>query len=308
MKVLFVSSGKSGGVNELVKNQGDSLIKIGVDVRYYTIQSGARGYVGSICALKRLLKGEKFDLIHAHYSLSAFAATLAVGKMPLVVSLLGSEAYKPFYHRWIIVLFHYCRWDKTIVKTYDMLKRLKVKNARVLPNGVDFERFKPISRDIARDIIEYPRTKTLILFVSDPARKEKNYSLACETFKLLGDENADLMPVFNVPNKDIPYYMNAADVLLLTSNREGSVNVIKEAMACNLPIVSTDVGDVRDNIMGVKGCYVCDSDSVSLAKGLMDAIAHNGSSGGRQRLAELNLDSQNVATIILNMYEDILKQ
>jgi teichuronic acid biosynthesis glycosyltransferase TuaC len=307
MKVLFVSSGKSGSVNALIKNQGVSLMKKGVDVHYFIIKSGIRGYVAGILDLRKMIKSGKYNLIHAHYSLSAFAATLA-GKMPIVVSLMGSDAYKSIYHRWIIKFFHYCRWNTTIVKTEQMLKKLTIPNAEIIPNGVDIDRFKPISKSIARKKIGYPLNKKLIIFVSDPARHEKNYNLALKAFNLLKENNTELLPVFNVPNESIPYYMNAADVLLLTSKREGSVNVIKEAMACNIPVVSTDVGDVKNTTSGVRGCYVSNPDPAALAENLSKAISHNGNSEGRKRIIELKLDSESIADRILHIYEHALEE
>lgn len=306
MKVLFVSSGKSGGVGELVRNQGDSLIKKGINIQYFIFQSGIRGYAAGIFDLRRVIKCEEFDLIHAHYSLSGFAATLAGGR-PIIVSLMGSDVYKSFYHRLLIKFFHFNFWDRTIVKTKRMANKLNITDAEIIPNGVDIDRFKPVSKQIARKKIGYPLCKKLIIFVSNPIRQEKNYALALETMKLLTEYETELLPVYNVPNNEIPVYMNAADVLLLTSIREGSVNVVKEAMACNLPIVSTDVGDVRENTSGVKGCFVCDADPAKLAEGLIKALSLNTSYDGRKRILELRLDSQDVAERIKQIYNDVLK-
>jgi len=303
MKVLFVSSGKLGHVSALVKNQGDSIRKMGVDVDYFVIGSGFWGYLTGIFKIRKIFKTGNYDLIHAHYSLSAFVASLA-GKFPLVVSLLGSDAFKPPLIHFITRLFQRYRWKATIVKTKEMYNLLCLENAHIIPNGVNTERFKPIPKDLACNRIGLSKNNRIAIFIADPARHEKNYLLAKHAVELFNqnEEYLELMTVYNVPNENIPIYINAADVLILTSKREGGVNVIKEAMACNIPFVSTDVGDVKDNSLGVKGCFICEQTPESLALGLKKAL-EIGVSEGRNRIFELGLDSDSVAKKIIAIYE-----
>lgn len=303
MKVLFVSSGKLGHVSALVKNQGDSVQKKGVDVDYFVISSGFWGYFTGIFKIRKIFKTGSYDLIHAHYSLSAFVASLA-GKFPLVVSLLGSDAFKSPLINFITRLFQRYKWSATIVKTREMQNLLCLENAQIIPNGVNTERFKPIPKDLARNCIGLNKNQRIAVFIADPARNEKNYLLAKQAVQLFNrnEEYLELMPVYNVPNEDIPFYINAADVLILTSKREGGVNVIKEAMACNIPFVSTDVGDVKNNSQGVMGCFVCEQTPDSIAIGLKKAL-EIGISEGRNRIFELGLDSDSIAKKIIAIYE-----
>lgn len=305
MKVLFVSSGRKGSVSPLIKNQGDSLNDAGIEIYYFLIKSGIKNYLSSIFKIRNIFKNNNFDLIHAHYSLSGFAASLG-GKYPVVVSLLGSDAYKPFILRWLTRMFSYYRWDKTIVKTTRMLDVLNLKKAEVIPNGVNIERFKPLSKDISRKKINFNTTKKILLFASDPNRKEKNYMLAVDTVNYLKRDDIELIPVFDVPNSEMPYYLNASNVLILTSKYEGSVNVVKEAMACNIPVVSTDVGDVKQNTSGLKGCFICDPNPASIAEGLLKVLSIENVTDSRNRIIELGLDSVTVAKKIINIYEQFL--
>jgi len=94
---------------------------------------------------------------------------------------------------------------------------------------------------------------------------------------------------------------------LLTSRSEGSPQFIKEAMACNLPIVSTDVGDVRFNVAGVDGCYVCDQDVKELAEKLSLAILFGKRTQGRQRIVALGLDSDTIANKLIGVYNSLKK-
>jgi glycosyltransferase involved in cell wall biosynthesis len=103
-------------------------------------------------------------------------------------------------------------------------------------------------------------------------------------------------------------YMNACDVLVLVSKAEGSPNVIKEAMACNLPIVSTDVGDVTEIIDSTEGCYICDGNPEAVAAQLMNALRLNQRTNGRKRILSLSLDSREIAKRIIGIYEDISKK
>lgn len=307
MKVFFVSSGKSGSVGEVVKNQGESLVKAGIDVDYFVIKPGFSGYVKAIPKIRKAYKNGNYDLAHAHYSLSAFAASMA-GSFPLVVSLMGSDAYISWFFRIVARLFYKQRWGATIVKTRKMKEILKMDAALIIPNGVDTNRFKPFSKESARNHLGYPMNKKLIVFISVPNRPEKNLSLARQAVKELKDDNIELMHVYNVSNFEIPYYLNAADSLLLTSKWEGSVNVIKEAMACNCPIVATDVGDIRWVLGNTEGCYISSFDPADVADKIKIALAFGKRTEGRKRIMELGLDSETGAEKIIDVYKRVLNR
>lgn len=308
MNVLFISSGNSNnGIGILVKNQGESLKKAGINVKYFLIKGkGYSGYIKNIFILRRFLKSNKFDLIHAHYSFCGFVAALA-GAKPLVVSLMGSDTYSTFPFNYLIKFFYWLSWRKTIVKTERMKTNLRLNKAIVIPNGVDLERFRLIDKEEARKLVGFTPDKRYIIFVSDPSRPEKNYSLSKQAVDILENIEVVLFPVYNVPNEKIPYFMNAADVLILTSLWEGGVNVIKEAAASNLPIVSVDVGDVKENFGDMEGCYVCSNDPVEIANNLRSAIAFSKRTTGRQRIIDKGLDTTHTAQKIFEVYKNVLK-
>lgn len=305
MKILFVSSGRTGSVSELIKNQGDSLINESIDVNYLIIKPGFKGYLSGIYKIRKEYRAGRYDLIHAHYSLSAIVASCA-GNYPVVASLLGSDAFKSGFIKYITRLFYRYRWKKTIVKTSQMKDVLKLDKAEIIPNGVNMERFRPIPQRLAREKIGFPAEKKMVVFISDPLRPEKNFQLAVSTVKTLNDNSVELVPVFNKPNADIPYYLNAADVLLLTSSREGSVNVVKEALACNIPVVSTDVGDVKANTSGLPCCFICESNAESLASGLSEAFKLQRIAESRKRIMDLKLDSESIAERIIGIYKEAI--
>ena len=301
MKVLFVSSGKSGDVGHVVKNQGESLVRYGIEIEYLTIKSGLLEYLKAIPHINRRVRKGGYDLVHAHYSLSALAATIA-GCSPLVVSLMGSDAFHNSILRLIIWLLSRRMWAATIVKTSEMKSRLKLNNALVIPNGVDTDRFVLIEKDTARKYLGLPPDKRIILFISVKNRPEKNFAMAKKAVESLHDASVEILHLYDTPNSEIPYYLNAADLLLLTSSREGSVNVIKEAMACNCPIVSTDVGDVSWVMSGTEGCYISEHDYESVAEKIKKALAFGRRTNGRERILEIGLDSASVAKKIIDIY------
>jgi glycosyltransferase involved in cell wall biosynthesis len=184
-----------------------------------------------------------------------------------------------------------------------MKELLNMERAFVIPNGVDTERFRPISKIEAREKIGYPVGKRLIVFISSPNRPEKNIELAWKAIKSLKNKNIELLHVYDIPNEKIPFYLNAADALLLTSRWEGSANVVKEAMACNCPIVSTNVGDVKWVLGQTEGCYITKSDFTDIVEKINFALNFNNRTQGRNRLSEI--DSKTIASKIIALYNTL---
>ena len=136
----------------------------------------------------------------------------------------------------------------------------------------------------------------------------KNAPLAFKAIELLGADGVELLELKGYTREEISLLMCAADVLLLTSHTEGSPQVIKEAMACGCPIVSVDVGDVKERVDGVEGCYVTQSkDPRELADLLKKALAFEGRTKGRERIISDGLDNAFVARELIGIYERIIK-
>jgi len=306
MKVLFVASGnKAGGkVSAFVQSQFDSLKKEGMEmILFPVVGHGWRGYLRNFRRLRKLILKEKPDVVHAHYSTCGYLAALAAmgQKTKKVVSILGSfptESRKLKFVRFCIDHV----WHATIVKSERTRAQLD-RNLPVIPNGVDLDLFPLIPQEEARRKVDFAGGQKYVIFVSDPSRPEKQFGLAQAAVERLDDKAVHLVPVFNKPHKEVVDYMCAADVLIMTSSNEGSPNVIKEAMACNCPIVVTDVGDVRWVTDGVDGTYVSRSSTPEdLGCLLMKALAFGGRTCGRDRIQELGLTSDRVAHRIMNIY------
>ena len=315
MKILFVSSGNCiNGISPVIKNQGESIKNQGIDVDYYTIKGkGFLGYLKNILPLKKKIKENQYELIHAHYSLTAFAVLLSFPKVPIVVSfmgddLLGSQRKDGSYtirgkiekkFSKIVSLFAACR----IVKSKEMADKLN--KSIVIPNGVDFDRFKPIVKEKSLNKINLSDyNREYILFPANPDRDEKNYNLFNKALKELNNNLISELKFIDVSNDITPFYYNASSVVVLTSYHEGSPNVIKEAMACNIPIVSTDVGDVREVIGKTKGCYITTFEPKDVADKIQKALVFNKRTTGREDIK--HLESGVVAKKIIEVYKKVL--
>jgi len=306
MKILFISSGnKKDGISPIILNQGESLKKVNISIEFYTIKGkGLKGYIRAISTLRTYLKTHNYDVIHAHYSLSAFVASLA-GAKPLIVSLMGSDIKAKQYYKWIIKIFNYLFWRSVIVKSQDMYNDIKIKNAYIIPNGINMDRFKPISKKIAQKKLGWDSSKKHILFPSSPKRIEKNFKLANEAFNLLSNIDLELHYLENIPNEDMPFYYNAADVVLMTSLWEGSPNAIKEAMACNRPIVTTKVGDVKKIINQTEGCFISNNYNAKEIAKLLEITLEYKQTKGKEKMIFLN--ENNIAEQIIDIYKKEIK-
>ena len=183
-----------------------------------------------------------------------------------------------------------------------MKRCLKIQNAFVIPNGVDFDKFKPMDKEKCRNKVNF-NDKKHILFLADPQRKEKNYQLAKKAFELLNNSNYELNVVNNISHDLVPIYLNAADVVLLTSFWEGSPNIIKEAMACNCPIVATDVGDVKEVVDHTEGCFVTSFKPEDVADKIKQAIRFGKKTTGRDIIGYLEITK--VANQLISIYKEV---
>jgi teichuronic acid biosynthesis glycosyltransferase TuaC len=323
VKVLFVYSGNSEtGQNIIVENQARSLIENGIRTELFPVKGkGLRGYLKNLPKLSNLLKNNNFDIVHAHYGLSGLLSFCSKRKERLIVSFMGSDLLFPVVNQKrklksgllirINILFSRFFYDYAIVKSKEMGEIFlpKTKYA-VIPNGIFLEHFNYCDQTEARKKLGINKEKKIVVFMSNPSRFEKNYSLAVETIKYLNHESVELVSVFNETHDTLPLYYNSADLLLLTSLTEGSPNVVKEAMACGCPVVSTKVGDVGYLFGDTPGYYLTSSDPTEIAKSVINAINFRKKyrkTDGRKRMELLGLDSDTIARKIITLYESLLE-
>jgi len=143
-----------------------------------------------------------------------------------------------------------------------------------------------------------------VLFSGSFSNEVKNPALAKEAMENVAD--AEFVELRGYNRKEVNLLMNAADCLLMTSHREGSPQVVKEALACGTPIVSVDVGDVKDVVSGTEGCYIAERNPDDISDKIRQALAFKGKTNGRQRIIDLGLNNELVANRLVSIYNQVL--
>ena len=271
--------------------------------------------------VREIVKDKKIDLIHAHYGYCGVTALLAKTRLPIVLSLMGSDLLGSPDESGKITLRG--RFDRFLTKTVSKkVNRIIVKSSEmeknvpfgipidVIPNGVNFDLFKPSNKKESKLKLAINENEFLVLFLGDPKLNRKNYKLAKNGFdkfvKRNNIEEAAIVSPFGVSQTKVIDYMNAADALLLTSYWEGSPNVIKESMACNLPIISVDVGDVKQVINYTFNCFLINYSEDEIAERLKIIYDNRLPSNGREKISHLN--DVVIAKRIINIYEKVLEK
>jgi hypothetical protein len=198
--------------------------------------------------------------------------------------------------------------DAAIVQSDEMARTLRKSNAYIIPHEVDFKIFQPTQREQARAILGLDPGKKYLLFAANPKVGVKRFPLAEAVGKRLASQNpsVELLVVSKETQQRVALYMSACDVLIFPSYQEGSPNIVKQAMACNLPIVSTDVGDVRQVIGSTKDCYVCKPTVPEFAARISEILIHRRRTDGRERIR--HLESSSVAQKVIEVYEEVLRK
>lgn len=289
--------------------QLEGLRERGIEVDTVTVsdENGARSrsvfdYAKFYASALRASRGE-YDVVHADYGLAAPPAVLQFSH-PTVVSLWGSDlmgTYGPVSRLSARLA------DEVIVMSPAMADELD-QDCHVIAHGIDLDRFRPESQAACRDELGWDDESAHVLFPYPPSREVKNYPRA-ERIVEAADErlNRDLVlhSITGVPHEEMYTYMNAADVLLLTSRREGSPNSVKEAMACNLPVVSVDVGDVATRLADVEPSAV-DTEDDALIDAVVDIVRSGERSNGREVIAEIGLNGQ--IDRLIDIYRSAIEQ
>lgn len=308
MKVLIVThmypSREHPENGVFVEQQVASLERAGVDmeVLHVDVKRSKLLYPWSFVPLYKRTLTRRYDLVHAHYVFAGIVARSQF-RFPVVVTHHGDEAL----HGWQAPL---CRAvsrlaDKTIVVTEAIRRSVGVESAAVIPCGVDFDIFKPMDKRWAREQLGLDPGRKLVLFVGDYPKQLKRFDIIKRSVELLQERgiDAELVVAYKQAYRRVPIYMNACDVLVLASEHEGSPQVIKESMACNLPVVSVDVGDVADVLAGVRGCHLSPRDPESIADRVALVLERCERSDGREKTRRYELGE--IAKRIVEVYEEV---
>ncbi|MEP7214051.1 MAG: glycosyltransferase [Acidobacteriota bacterium] len=302
-----------------ITRQVEFLERAGVDVDVFHFKGAKRlsNYIRAWRRLRTHTNGKHYDLVHAQWGQSA---ALAMPKhLPLVITFRGNDLEGIVGKDGKITLLGRIQRgvskmmarfaDEVIVVSESLGEHLERTDFHVIPSGLDLEMFRPIPSADARLFLGLPPDKNLILFAASTIdNPRKRYWLAREAVDLLSKKmEVELIVANNVPHTSIPYYMNACNALLLTSVHEGSPNVVKEAIACDLPVVSVNVGDVNKRIGGIEGCFVCESATAeALAADLEKVLTRGRRIKGRDIVRDLH--EANIASKVIEVYRTALQK
>lgn len=303
MKILIVAAYNKGRFSPFIEDQGRALELTGIEVRYFGIVGGGiTGYLSNRKLLIKKLEEFKPDLIHAHYGLSGLLANLQ-RKVPVVTTYHGSDI-NLFYVRLLSRISILLSRHNIFVSQKNIQTAGVRKHFSLIPCGVDTCIFKPVEKESARLATGFSPHDKLILFAGSLENSVKNPHLAIQVTNMLDD--VKLIELKGYTRQEVALLMNVADVCLMTSFTEGSPQFIKEAMACNCPVVSVDVGDVSENISQVERCFVTSYNQTEIAEAIKKILTANKRSNGRERIFELGLDAETVALKIKKLYETII--
>ena len=304
IRILIVCRIHSGQISPFITEQVDSLKLAGVEVDYFFVdKKGLVGYLKKRTDLLKRIKVFSPDIIHAHYGLSGLLANLQ-RRVPVVTTYLGSDINYPkiliFSKITMLLSAH-----NIFVSELNRKKSGFKQKQSLIPFGVVTNLFSLKDKNQARKQLNLDLNKKLVLFAGSFQNPVKNPELARAAIDML--PNVELLKIGGgFTREQIALFMNAVDVALMTSFKEGSPQFIKEAMACNCPIVSVPVGDVPEMIVNMEGCYVSTYDPSDVAEKLKLAIGFARRTDGRKRIIELKLDTENIAKRIMEVYMNII--
>jgi teichuronic acid biosynthesis glycosyltransferase TuaC len=309
-----------------VQEQIKGLRAAGLEVRVLFVdrrRAGPLVYFGWLQnELRRAVAEFDPDVLHAMYGGVMADRTARLNHVrPIVVSFRGSDLLGENLSGWARKIISrygiFCSRraaraaDGVVVVARHLISALNgaaaADKVRVIPSGIDLDRFKPMDPAACKQKLGWNARSFHVLFASNNGDPVKRPWLAEAAAAQINSpaRPAEFHCLTGIPGAEMPLWLNAGDALLLTSLHEGSPNIVKEALACGLPVVSVDVGDVAGRIEGIEGCHLAAAEPAALAAKL-DLVRQRGERlNCRPRLEELSI--QSVAQQLKQFYEEITR-
>lgn len=315
MRLLIVASLNTHGGQyaPFITEQAKALQSQDVAVEYFGIVGhGIIGYLRNIRPLVRAIRDQRPDIIHAHYGLCGLVACLA-GKWthtPVVATYHGSDINLPSVLRFSLFAMRLAAWNIFVSqRNVAIARRYTAHNTNwsLLPCGINF----PADSASYPDMHHVLRSNYKhVLFAGAFGNVVKDAPLAQAAVDYYNTHTQaqpiQLVELKGYTREQVYGLMYACDAFLMTSKTEGSPQVIKESMACGLPIVSVNVGDVAERLEGIEGCYVASSREPQELANLLSKAVLSSRTQGRQRILDLGLTNDQVAAKLVDIYNAIL--
>lgn len=322
MKILIVASCNKSRFSPFVVEQAQALQRKGVDVDFYGIVGkGMRGYLKTLVPLLRKIREFHPDLIHAHYGLSGIIAVMQ-NKVPVVTTFHNGETLSKGVNFLSSLASLRAKYVIYVAQHIYDLCYFKAKNYSILPCGVCLEDCKIIPKEQAREMLGLELEKKYILFGGAFDNLRKNYPLLQQAVQLMKNkENIVCWEMKGLSRAECVLRMCACEVFALPTISEGSPQALKEAMACNCPIVATDVADIRHLLGDLPGHFILENknktkekwvgdenSACELADCLRKALDFKRRTRGRERIETLGLDNEQVVQKLIQIYNNILNK
>jgi teichuronic acid biosynthesis glycosyltransferase TuaC len=309
MKVLIVCSGNAENfdfrIHQAFIYEQIEAVKKNHKIEYDTFfikGRGVSGYLKNLRAMNSKIKRYLPDMVHAHFGLSGLLACLQ-RKVPVIITFHGSDGHVPQVRFFSKIASRLSRFN-IFVST--VIQKFIYENDRdfIIPCGIDLEIFQSIDMKIAREELSFMPDKKYILFSSGFDNQVKNSPLAFSAVEKI-ELKCELIELKNKSREEVNLLLNACDLLLLTSFSEGSPQIIKEAMACNCPIVATDVGDIKEVIGKTDGCFITSFEPEDVAEKIGIALKFDKRTYGREKIK--NFNNKLVAEKVYSVYKKVVE-
>lgn len=308
MKILIICSHRyyapyTDYIAPFIYEQMQGLKKLGCDFRICFVKGGGlKSYWQAWKNLRKMIDEYKPDIVHAHYGLCCMIANLQ-RRVPVVSTYHGSDINDSKIRVLSKIAIRLSQRNIFVSKRLMSLIN-RPKRAIVIPCSVDTTTFYPMDKIECRKQLGMDLEKKYVLFSKEFADTVKNYPLAKQAVEII-DPQADLLEFYGYTRDQVPLLYNAVDLGLMTSFTEGSPQFVKEAVACGCPVVSTDVGDVREVIDGVSNCYLSTYDVDDVVNGMQKvlAVGHLSNTYLHERYT-----AEYIAKMIFELYTDICKK
>jgi teichuronic acid biosynthesis glycosyltransferase TuaC len=327
MRILAVTNmmpaSNAPNAGRFIQQQIEALQRGGLEVEVLLAnrrEKGMRVYAGLPAGLRKAVSLFKPDIVHVMYGgIMSWLVTKVMRDQPVVVTFHGTDllgqSYEPAMRRFLGACGVFAsiqaakRCSGVVVVAAHLLKRLpkSVPSSRivVIPCGIDLHLFQPIDRKLCYEQLGWKQDAFHILFQNsgDPVKRPELAYAAVERLQGLGVKT-ELHELRGVSYDQVPFWINASDVLLVTSHHEGSPTIVKEALACNLPIVSVPVGDIPQRIQEIEGCYLSAPDAMELAINLRKVKMNPARIEGRETVRSVSAD--HCARLLSQFYAQVV--
>jgi glycosyltransferase involved in cell wall biosynthesis len=240
-----------------------------LEVELCEFPPGARELARAAVRVRRSSGGGRLDVVHAHFGLTAWPALAMPGRVH-ALTLHGTDLHHPLTRTVTRLALPFIDLLATASPALagELPGRRDRGRVQVLPCGVDLERFRALPRESARGELGLDPRAPYLLFPADPRRPEKRHDRA---LAVAGE--VPLLTLGGVAPPEVPLWVNAANAVLVPSEREGFGLAVLEALACDVPVLATPVGIHRDALDGVEGALCAPFDALQWREALSGHLA-----------------------------------